>query len=220
MNSSLTPLSQMQKKYASLSPFLDERSRRLWCATEARAIGVGGISFVSKATGVSRPTIHKGLKEIDNPELCAQETIRPWKSGKSAIYADRDAQFQLINDKVKEFQARGAAVLSVDTKKKENIGNFKNNGQEWGAKGETVDVNVHDFKDKKLGKAAPYGVYDVSKNVGWVSVGISSDTAEFAVASIRNWWNEMGKEMYEGTRELMITADCGGSNGNGASLEV
>jgi len=108
--------------------------------------------------------------------------------------------------------------LSVDTKKKENIGNFKNNGREWSLKGNHTDVNVYDFIDKKLGKAAPYGIYDISKNMGWVSVGISCDTAEFAVNSIRNWWLEMGKETYKECQEIMITADCGGSNGNRVRL--
>ncbi len=104
-------------------------------------------------------------------------------------------------------------MISVDTKKKENIGEFKNNGKEWSPKDEHVDVNVYDFIDKKLGKAAPYGVYDVTENKGWVSVGISSDTAEFAVESIRRWWYEMGKKIYKNATDIMITADCGGSNG-------
>ena len=126
---------------------------------------------------------------------------------------DRDAQFQIISRKTSEFQSRKCAVISIDTKKKENIGEFKNNGKEWSQKGEYRDVNVHDFVDKKKGKAAPYGVYDVAKNEGWVSVGISSDTAEFAVQSIRNWWKQMGENTYKDAPEIMITADCGGSNG-------
>ena len=101
---------------------------------------------------------------------------------------------------------------------RENVGNFKNNGKEWSVKGKNTDVNVYDFIDKELGKAAPYGVYDITNNAGWVSVGISSDTAEFAVATLRNWWLEMGKEIYGDATDIMITADCGGSNGNRVRL--
>jgi len=129
---------------------------------------------------------------------------------------DRDAQFEYINKKTKQFQNHNQPV--VDTKKKENIGNFKNNGREYHKKGSPTEVNVYDFIDKKLGKVAPYGVYDVVKNVGWVNVGISGDTAEFAVESIRTWWYEMGKLIYSNARELLITADCGGSNGNRVKL--
>ena len=131
---------------------------------------------------------------------------------------DRDAQFHFINQKTIEFQSNTCPVISVDTKKKENIGNFKNNGKEWSRKGEYVDVNVYDFIDKTKGKAAPYGVYDITKDEGWVSVGVSSDTAEFAVASIRNWWKHRGEKDYAQAPAIMITADCGGSNGNRVRL--
>lgn len=126
---------------------------------------------------------------------------------------DRDVQFQYINEKTKAFQKKEYPVLSVDTKKKENIGNFKNNGKEYRKKGEPENVNVYDFIDTTKGKVSPYGVYDLTKNKGWVSVGISSDTAAFAVNSIRAWWQTMGKQEYQHAKEMLITADCGGSNG-------
>jgi len=277
------------QKYISLHAVLDERALRLWCASEARALGYGGKEIVHKATGVSRPTINKGLKELNEPILLENDRVRRagggrkkltdkdpflqdaldsliepatrgdplnplrWSSKSTIKLAkelqaqghtvtqrtvhrllvaqkysmksnrktnegakdnpDRDQQFQFINEKAMDFQANKCPVLSVDTKKKENIGEFKNNGKEWSQKGEHVDVNVYDFIDKKLGKAAPYGVYDVTENTGWVSVGISSDTAEFAVESIRRWWYEMGKKIYKNATDIMITADCGGSNG-------
>ena len=128
-------------------------------------------------------------------------------------HGDRDAQFRHINTTVETFLAAGCPSLSVDTKKKESIGNFKNNGQDYRPKGQPVEVNVHDFPDKKLGKVAPYGVYDIGKNKGWVSVGISSDTAAFAVNTIRSWWYKMGQADYAEADDILITADCGGSNG-------
>ena len=133
-------------------------------------------------------------------------------------HPDRDLQFHHINDQATDFIAKGLAVISVDTKKKENIGNYKNNGKEYSQKGKPTAVNTYDFPDKKLGKVAPYGVYDVGKNQGWVSVGISSDTAKFSVNSIQTWWYKMGQELYKNTTKLLITADCGGSNGNRVRL--
>ena len=126
---------------------------------------------------------------------------------------DRNEQFLYINEKVKSFQEEGSPVISVDTKKKELVGNFKNNGRTWRPKGNPEEVNVHDFEDKELGKAIPFGVYDLTENAGWVSVGIDHDTAAFAAASIRGWWENMGKPVYPDARKLMITADSGGSNG-------
>ena len=126
---------------------------------------------------------------------------------------DRNAQFEFINKQTEEFQEKGYPVLSVDTKKKENIGNYKNGGKEYHKKREPLQVNVYDFIDETKGKVAPYGVYDLAKNQGWVSVGISSDTAAFAVNSIRAWWRRMGKQEYRNAKEILITADCGGSNG-------
>ena len=133
------------------------------------------------------------------------------KEGSSHV--DRDEQFNFVSKKVSALQKKKQPTISVDTKKKENIGEFKNRGQELCKKGQPIKVKTHDFPDKKLGKVAPYGVYDIGKNKGWVSVGISADTAEFAVNTIRTWWYKMGKAMYQNASELMITADCGGSNG-------
>ncbi len=140
------------------------------------------------------------------------------KTNEGGKHPDRDSQFIFINDKIKEFQKNNLPVLSVDTKKKENIGNFKNNGREYCKKGKPTEVNVYDFIDKEKGKISPYGIYDLSKNNGWINVGISSDTAEFAVESIRTWWYEMGKQIYQKAEEILITADCGGSNGNRVRL--
>lgn len=135
------------------------------------------------------------------------------KTDEGSSHADRDQQFQYINEKVKLFQSQGNPVLSVDTKKKENIGNYRNNGKEYRPKGNPRAVKVYDFIDKNRGKVAPYGIYDMTLNKGWVSVGISSDTAEFAVNSIRSWWYEMGQEHYSKASEIFINADGGGSNG-------
>ena len=135
------------------------------------------------------------------------------KAEEGSKHPDRDAQFEYINASVVAAQECKQPVISVDTKKKELIGNFKNAGSDYRRKGEPLRVNVHDFEDKTLGKVAPYGVYDVTANEGWVSLGITSDTAEFAVASIRTWLERMGKRRYPNARELTITADCGGSNG-------
>jgi len=156
---------------------------------------------------VTQRSVHRILEA----QKYSMKSNRKTKEG-SKDNPDRDSQFKFINSKIIEFQNNEAPVLSVDAKKKENIGEFKNNGREWHKQGHTTEVNVYDFIDKEKGKAAPYGVYDVTKNVGWVSVGISSDTAEFAVESIRSWWYEMGQEIYAQSKEILITADCGGSN--------
>ena len=135
------------------------------------------------------------------------------KADEGSHHLDRNAQFEYINTKVVAAQARQQPVISVDTKKKELIGNFRNGGTDYRPKGDPLRVSVHDFEDKKLGKVVPYGVYDVTANAGFVSVGITSDTAEFAVQSIRCWLDRMGRARYPQARELTITADCGGSNG-------
>jgi len=140
------------------------------------------------------------------------------KTNEGGGHPDRNAQFEFINKKAKGFQKKNQPIISVDTKKKENIGNFKNNGKEYCKKKKPNEVNVYDFVDKKLGKVAPYGVYDIVQNKGWVNVGISSDTAEFAVESIRTWWQEMGKPIYPKAKEIFITADGGGSNGSRVRL--
>jgi transposase len=140
------------------------------------------------------------------------------KSNEGANHPDRDAQFQFISNSVSTYLDAGFPAISVDTKKKELIGNFKNNGSEWGKKGKPQLVNTYDFIDKELGKVAPYGVYDIAQNKGWVNVGISKDTAEFAVESIRQWWYAMGCLIYPDADHLLITADGGGSNGSRVKL--
>jgi hypothetical protein len=135
------------------------------------------------------------------------------KTHEGASHPDRNAQFEHINAKVVAAQTAGQPVISVDTKKKELIGNFKNGGSDYRPKGDPHRVKVHDFEDKALGKVVPYGVYDVGANAGWVSLGITSDTAEFAVNAIRTWIERIGRKRYPAMRELTITADCGGSNG-------
>lgn len=159
-----------------------------------------------------RSTVASLLKEIGY----SLQLNRKDKEGKTV--PDRNAQFEHINEKAKNFLQAGCPVISVDTKKKELIGDFKNAGREYRKKGDPIKVNVHDFPDEEGGKVAPYGVYDIGKNKGWVGVGITSDTAEFAVNTIRSWWNKMGKKDYQNISQLMITADCGGSNGNRVRL--
>lgn len=280
-------------KFEALNPYLNEKSRRLWAATEALSYGYGGITLVCKAIGISNATIHKGINEIKNPSTSVDENIRQpgggrkkttktnrglrkalislveatakgdpmtplkWtskstrkiaealkqqgyevshktvgnmlhelgyslqvnkKSLEGSSHPDRDAQFCYINDSIVDLQKRLQPTVSVDTKKKENIGNYKNNGKEFCAKGKPTKVQTYDFPDKRLGKVVPYGIYDIGKNKGWVSVGISSDTAEFAVNTIRTWWYTKGLECYPHATEILITADCGGSNGNRVKL--
>jgi hypothetical protein len=140
------------------------------------------------------------------------------KTKEGGAHPDRNAQFEFINTSVERFQQRGQPVISVDTKKEELIGPFKNGGREWQPKGEPEEVVVHDFVDETLGKVIPYGVFDLSLNEGWVSVGIDHDTAQFAAQAIRRWWQKMGSKRYPRARELLITADGGGSNGSRCRL--
>lgn len=135
------------------------------------------------------------------------------KTHEGSQHPDRNAQFEFIYNKIKQFQKKGYPIISVDTKKKELLGNFKNTGKELRPKGEPIEVECHDFPGKNAKKAAPYGVYDLTKNRGWVSVNVSSDTAEFAVATIKKWWYKMGRSVYQKATDILITADCGGSNG-------
>jgi len=171
----------------------------------------------------STPRLSKELKErghtVCQRTVCdllaqlgysLQSTRKTHEGGK---HTDRDAQFQHIANQVAQYQTAGDPVISVDTKKKELIGDFKNGGHEWQPQGNPEEVRVYDFTDPVLGKVAPYGVYDLAANQGWVSVGIDHDTAEFAVESIRRWWREMGIPLYPKAQRLLITADCGGSNG-------
>jgi len=140
------------------------------------------------------------------------------KTREGASHPDRNAQFEHINAWVRQFQERDQPAISVDTKKKELVGDFRNAGQEWRPRGQPQEVRVHDFPDKTLGKAIPYGVYDILNNQGWVSVGIDHDTAQFATNSIRRWWREMGCRRFPRARQLLITADGGGSNNSRCRL--
>jgi len=161
---------------------------------------------------VSQRTVCDLLAQM---EYSLQSTRKTREGGQ---HEDRDAQFAHIARTVAEYQAAGDPAVSVDTKKKELIGDFKNAGKEWQPKGTPEEVRVHDFIDPELGKVAPYGVYDLTANAGWVNVGIDHDTAEFAVESIRRWWREMGEATYPRAARLLITADCGGSNGHRVRL--
>jgi Rhodopirellula transposase DDE domain len=140
------------------------------------------------------------------------------KTREGADHPDRDAQFAYINEQTRAFQQRGQPAISVDCKKKERVGDFKNGGREWQPTGHAEQVRVHDFLDRQLGKAIPYGVYDIAANQGWVSVGVDHETAAFAVASVRHWWEQMGRPLYPTATELLITADSGGSNGSHTRL--
>ncbi|MDQ6738523.1 MAG: ISAzo13 family transposase [Gemmatimonadota bacterium] len=144
------------------------------------------------------------------------QVVRKTREGKQS--PDRNEQFEHINRTAKAFMKRGQPVVSVDTKKKELIGDFKNGGREWQPKGEPEPVRVHDFIDKELGKVIPYGIYDTGRNEAWVSVGVDHDTAEFAVATLERWWREMGKKAYPDAKELLVTADGGGSNASRSRL--
>ncbi len=257
-------------KFARLLPHLNERQRRLAVAAEVAAVGRGGVSAVARASGLSRPTVYRGLAELDGPVLgsglvrvsgggrkrlvqtdpglveALEALIGPGSRGdpgsqlrwttrstrnladaltavghqasrmrvsellhelhyslqgnakvrEGAQHPDRDAQFRYINRRVASYLRRHEPVISVDAKKKELIGNYKNPGRAWRPSGDPVEVNTHDFPDKVLGKAIPYGVYDVGRNHGWVEVGIDHDTAAFAVAAIRAWWYGDGAPAY------------------------
>jgi Rhodopirellula transposase DDE domain len=289
-------LARIQRKYQSLLPEMDERRRRQWAAAEARELGWGGVSLVARATGLSRPTITAGLRELDQPipQRAVQSTrvrrsgggrrpvtktdsgllatleslVEPvtrgdpesplrWtckstrrlaeeltrkrhcvgprtvalllhdagyslqanrKTREGLAHPDRNAQFEYINASVARSLMSDQPAISVDTKKKELVGEFTNGGREWRPQGEPEAVRVHDFLDKTLGKAIPYGVYDMVTNQGWVSVGIDHDTAQFATHSIRRWWHEMGGARFPKAKELLITADGGGSNGHRTRL--
>lgn len=282
----------VRSKFQMLDEWMDEKLRRHWAACEALALGRGGISAVSKATGLSRNTIRRGIREVQSglPQLAEeieQRTRRPgggrrrlvekdstlqrdllalleentrgdprsplqWtckstraltdeltKMGHQASrmtvdrmlqelgynlqanrkiqegkqHPDRDAQFRFIARKVQSFQRRRQPVISVDAKKREILGNHANPGREWRPKGHPEEVNVHDFRDSELGVAIPYSCYDLTRNEGWVNLGITHNTAEFATSTIRHWWYKMGSEVYPEATELLITADAGSSNG-------
>lgn len=279
----------IRKKFARLEGVLDERSRRLSAAAEAEAIGSGGISMVSRATGLARSTIRRGLGElksgeslepgrlrrpgagrrrrvVEDPELLPdlERLVEPGERGdpesplrwtiksvrrlagelremghrvspqlvdellhsldfslqanrkvrEGRQHLDRNAQFEFLNRRVKSFLRRREPAISVDAKKKELVGDFKNPGREWHRQGQAPKVRVHDFKDPELGKAIPYGVYGMARNVGWVGVGVDHDTAEFAVETIGRWWRHLGRPSYRKAKKLLIVADGGGSNGH------
>ena len=285
------------EKFKALGPVLNEQGRRLWAATEALAFGRGGVTIVARATGLSRPTIYAGIRElrsgqVEAPSSSQRRIRRPGAGGKKRVeedptlvedlealvepttrgdpqsplrwtcksvrrlatelqtqghkvsaklvsillhtagyslqgtrktreggkHPDRNAQFEHIAARVRDFHKRNQPVISVDAKKKELVGDFKNAGREWHPKGQPPEVRVHDFIDPQLGKTIPYGVYDIGANVGWVSVGVDHDTPAFAVATIRAWWLQMGSKMYPKAKELLITADGGGSNSTRARL--
>jgi transposase len=279
----------LARVFEALASVVDERTRRLVAAAEAKALGFGGVSIAARASGLSRGTVIRGMAELKAaPKLPRMQRIRREGAGRKrtadrdatlkrdlealvepvtrgdpesplrwtcksvrqlaaeltrrghpvshrivaellhemeyslqanrktlegSSHPDRDAQFHHISDKIQEFQRQRQPVISVDTKKKELVGDFKNNGRELRPKANPEKVRIHDFVIPELGRAAPYGVYDVTKNTGWVSVGTDHDTAAFAAQSIRRWWESMGTEAYPKARRLLITADSGGSNG-------
>lgn len=285
----------LKEKYTLLLPLLGEKERRLVLASDAKSMGRGGLSKVSKLSGVSRMTLNAGLLDLAVSPIegrmkkrsrkegggrkketekdiglikMIEDIVSPYtlgdpmkplqwtskslrhiasvagqrgrsvshklvgnllkemgyslqanrKTDEGKTHQDRDAQFEYINEMATTFLAAGRPVISVDCKKKELVGNFKNGGREWSPEGVPTEVKVYDFIDKEAGKAIPYGVYDIANNEGWVSVGISHDTASFAVATILTWWNEMGKKQFEDAKEIYITADGGGSNSSRSRL--
>lgn len=165
-------------------------------------------ALLDQGFSVSHQTVANILHELDYSLQANKKT----SEGKED-HPDRDDQFRYIARKAKEFMRKDQPVISVDTKKKELVGNYKNGGREWQYKGEPIEVLSHDFPDPKVPRAIPYGVYDLADNKGWVNVGITADTAEFAVESIRQWWNKMGQQRYGAVNKLLINADAGGSNG-------
>jgi hypothetical protein len=284
-------IARIRRKFRQLQGALNERSRRLWAASEALEIGWGGVTAVAEATQMSQTTVHAGIAELrtprrartalpperirrpgggrrratlNDPQLLpalnglveptsrgdpesplrwtikstrtlAEELIRRnhrisygtvatllgqagyslqsnRKTREGASHPDRNAQFEYLNAEVAKFLKRGQPAISVDTKKKELVGDFKNGGRDWRPRGQPEEVRVHDFQDAVLGKAIPYGVYDILNNQGWVSIGIDHDTAAFAVNTIRRWWKRMGRRRFPIARELLVTADSGGSN--------
>jgi len=283
----MSDLRALREKMASLWPHLDERARRLFAASEARQLGHGGVSLVSRACGLSRVTITKGLRELAeaplpagrvrrvgggrppievvDPELpdrldalveplsrgdpesplrwtskstralsvelsasghpISHETVAQMlrhlnyslqgtrKTEEGDQHPDRDAQFRFINDEVRKALAAKRPVISVDTKKKELIGNYENAGRQWRSAKAPQRVSVHDFPAPDVPRAFPYGIYDLARNTGFVNIGTDHDTGAFAVASIRGWWRAEGRHLYPRARTLLITADGGGSNG-------
>jgi hypothetical protein len=183
----------------------DPMSPLLWTCKSTRHLAE---ALAGLGHDVSHQTVARLLTDLGYSLQANRKTME----GKD--HPDRNAQFEHINRKVRSFQRRGQPVVSVDTKKKELVGNYKNPGQEWQPKGKPQKVKSKDFPDKVMGKVSPYGVYDMTANEGWVNVGITHDTAEFAKESVRRWWYRMGQKVYPEATELLITADAGGSNGS------
>jgi hypothetical protein len=183
----------------------DPRSPLRWTCKSTRRLAE---ELQQRGHQVGRTTVHELLERLGY----SLQSNRKTREGES--HPDRGAQFEYINRQTKLFQRLGQPVVSVDTKKKELVGDFKNGGREWRPKGHPEEVRVHDFQDPALGKAIPYGVYDLTANAGWVSVGVDHDTAEFAVATLGRWWSMMGRPLYPRAAELLVMADGGGSNGS------
>jgi hypothetical protein len=182
----------------------DPQSPLLWTSKSTRHLAD---ALVQQGHHVSHHTVARLLDDLHY----SLQANRKTKEG--SAHPGRDAQFDHINKQVRAFQKRGQPVVSVDTKKKELIGEFKNVGREWPPQGQPIQVRSKDFVDERLGKSIPYGVYDITANNGWVSVGIDHDTAQFAAESLRRWWQQMGSRVYPNAKELLVTADAGGSNG-------
>lgn len=182
----------------------DPQSPLFWTSKSTRALA-------EELSGQGHPVSHQTVAALLTDWGYSLQANRKTKEGED--HPDRDAQFEYINRRVRALQRQGQPVISVDAKKKELVGDFRNPGREWRPSGQPEEVRAKDFKDKRLGKAIPEGVYDLRRNEGWVSVGVDHDTAEFAVESIRRWWQEMGSAAYPEARRLLITADAGGSNG-------
>ena len=182
----------------------DPQSPLLWTSKSTRHLAE---ALGHQGHHVSHDTVARLLDELHY----SLQTNRKTTEGRA--HPDRDAQFEHINKQVRAFQKRGQPVVSVDTKKKELIGDFKNAGHEWHPQGQPVEVRSKDFVDKRLGKGIPYGVYDLTANNGWVSVGIDHDTAQFAAESLHRWWQQMGSRVYPAANALLVTADAGGSHG-------
>lgn len=182
----------------------DPQSPLLWTSKSTRHLAE---TLAQQGHQVSHHTVARLLEDLHY----SLQANRKTQEGRS--HPDRNAQFEHINKQVQAFQKRGQPVVSVDAKKKELIGDFKNAGREWHPQGQPVKVRSKDFVDQHLGKGIPYGVYDITAHNGWVSVGIDHDTAEFAAASLRRWWQHMGSRVYPKAKELLVTADAGGSNG-------
>jgi hypothetical protein len=207
-----------RKKLTEQDPTLREELEKL-VAPDTRGDPESPLKWTVKSTRVLRDQLlkeHHTISHVKVAELLDEAGYSlqaQRKTREGADHPNRDQQFGHINQRAKEFLQAGDPVISVDTKKKELVGNFKNNGRQWLAQGEPIEVSVHDFPDKKLGKAVPYGILDLASNRGYVNVGLNHDTGEFSVASIERWWKTLGKKRYPHAKRLLVTADCGGSNG-------